>query len=64
MLTHFPSLITDDVISIVDMKGSPPAIIEGVTDQLKVARSIVVLPVSEHCAVQVTKILRNTRRHF
>ena len=49
--THFPFLITDDVIPTVDMEISAPPLLEGITDQLEITRSTVVLSVSEHCAV-------------
>ena len=50
---YLPFVVTDDVIPIVDMEVSAPPLSDGVTDQLEVTRSTVVLSVSEHCAVQV-----------
>ena len=55
--TYFPFSITDDVIPIVYVEVSTPPLLEGITDQLKVTWSTVVLSVSEHCAVQVTQVL-------
>ena len=58
MNTYFPFLVTDDVIPIVDVEVSAPPLQEGVTDQLEVTRSTVVLSVSKHSTVQVTEILQ------
>ena len=56
--THFPVVITDDIIPTVDMEISAPPLLEGITDQLEVTRSTVVLSLSEHRAVQVTQVLQ------
>jgi hypothetical protein len=61
MYTYFPFLITDDVIPIVDMEISAPPLLEGITDQLEVTRSTVVLSMGEHRAVQVAQILRTIK---
>ena len=50
---YLPFVVTDDVIPIVDVEASAPPLLEGITDQLEVTRSTVVLSVSEYCAVQV-----------
>lgn len=54
---YLPPVVADDVVSLVDMETSVPPLVESLTYQPQVAGSTVVMTMSEHRAVQVTKIL-------
>ena len=57
MCTYLPVVATDDVVSVIDVEGGSPPLMESITDQLEVTWSTVVFSMGEHCAVQIAKVL-------
>ena len=56
--THFPSVLTQYVVSLVDAEIGTPPLVEGVTHQPQVAWAAVVLTMGKHRDVQVAKVLK------
>ena len=64
LFTNLPSLSTDDVVAIVDLKLGVPSTVESWGYQPEIAWPIIVTSMSEHCHVQIAQILSVCESQF